>query len=376
MNKTLNVRKLETFVYRYPLATPVQTSFGLMQDRPMVLVRVTDADGFEGWGEVWCNFPSVGAEHRKRIIDHILAPMFVGEDFDRPQSIYSKLTRKVEILAIQSAEPGPFAQAIAGIDQALWDLASKRQEIPLWQYLGGHDPVINVYASGLNPTNPEQLAAKKMQEGHRGFKLKIGFGEQRDCDNLRILRSVLGEDVKLMVDANQGWDLITAKKAVTYLDTFNLTWLEEPLKVTSPLNEWQELSESSNIPLAGGENLVGTEQFNLALNSGTLKFIQPDLAKWGGFSACLPTARDIVKSSACFCPHYLGGGIGLLASAHLLAAVGGDGMLEIDANENPLRSELCGPLNIINNGKSTLSEEPGLGFTPNIRGELEQYLIS
>ena len=60
----IRIDRLEASVYRYPLATPVQTSFGLMRDRPMVVVKLTGRDGVVGWGEIWCNFPSVGAEHR------------------------------------------------------------------------------------------------------------------------------------------------------------------------------------------------------------------------------------------------------------------------------------------------------------------------
>ena len=55
---------VETLLFRYPVETPVRTSFGVMHDRPALFVRVTDADGTVGWGEVWCNFPTVGAEHR------------------------------------------------------------------------------------------------------------------------------------------------------------------------------------------------------------------------------------------------------------------------------------------------------------------------
>jgi D-galactarolactone cycloisomerase len=77
-------------------------------------------------------------------------------------------------------------------------------------------------------------------------------------------------------------------------------------------------------------------------------------------------ARAIRATGLRYCPHYLGGGIGLLASAHLLAAVGGDGILEIDANPNPLRTETCGPLTAIREGRARLTDAPGLGFEPDL----------
>jgi D-galactarolactone cycloisomerase len=64
---TLTVERLDVFVFRAPSDPPVQTSFGIMRDRPAVLVRLTDVDGAVGWGEIWCNFPTVGAEHRARM---------------------------------------------------------------------------------------------------------------------------------------------------------------------------------------------------------------------------------------------------------------------------------------------------------------------
>ena len=373
--KSINIQRIETYVLRYPLSTPVQTSFGLMLDRPMVLLCVTNIDGQQGWGEIWCNFPSVGAEHRKRLADNILAPLVIGKPFHKPQDLYHYLTNSVEILTIQCAEPGPFAQAIAGIDLAVWDLAARLDEQPLWKFMGGESPLIKVYASGLNPTNPERLAAEKYGQGYRAFKLKIGFGEQKDGDNLNNLRNTLGGEVDLMADANQNWNLTEAKRMAKFLEPFQLRWLEESMKVTTPLSHWKELADSTHIPLAGGENMLGTEQFEQAIDAVYLKVIQPDIAKWGGFSDCLPIAHRIRQSKALYCPHYLGGGIGLLGSAHLLAAVGGDGMLEIDANENPLRQELCGSLNSIDNGTSLLSNEPGIGFVPNLNSNLREYLV-
>ena len=81
MNRPLHIRSLRALVWRYPLKTPVVTSFGSMRDRPMVLVRAEDTDGNDGWGEIWCNFPAVGAEHRARLVHGVLAPLATGRAF-------------------------------------------------------------------------------------------------------------------------------------------------------------------------------------------------------------------------------------------------------------------------------------------------------
>ena len=150
------------------------------------------------------------------------------------------------------------------------------------------------------------------------------------------------------------------------LEAFRLEWLEEPLRADTPWPEWQRLAAMSTVPLAAGENLAGHDAFDAALGSAALRVVQPDMAKWGGFSGCLAVARRIRAAGRTFCPHYLGGGIGLLASGHLLAAAGGDGMLEVDANENPLRTATCGPLARVSGGMATLGAAPGLGVEPDL----------
>lgn len=363
---TIKLKSITATVYRAPIETPVTTAFGTMINRPMVLVRVEDRDGAVGWGEVWCNFPQVGAEHRARLVDATLAPLALAKPVATPPELFERLTNATAVLAIQSGEQGPFAQTIAGIDLAVWDLAARRANEPLWRYLGGMSPTFGVYASGLNPTHPERLAAEKRGEGYRAFKLKVGFGKERDVANLQALRDILGEAATLMIDANQGWSLDDALAIAPELERFGLKWLEEPLRADRPWSEWAKLKAATMIPLAAGENISGTDDFDEALATRILAYLQPDTAKWGGISGCRPVAVRAANAGAVYCPHYLGGGIGLLASAHLLAAVGGAGLLEIDANPNPLRTLLCSPLDRIRDGSATLTNAPGIGVDPDL----------
>ena len=86
------IARVEAHVLRWPVRVPVRTSFGVMHDRPAVLVRVEDGEGAFGWGEAWCNFPSCGAEHRARLIESVLAPLLVGRAFSTPQAAWWALT--------------------------------------------------------------------------------------------------------------------------------------------------------------------------------------------------------------------------------------------------------------------------------------------
>jgi len=369
------LRRIEALVFRVPVKIPVRTSFGVMHDRPAVFVRAEDADGVVGWGETWCNFPTTGAEHRARLINRILAPLVIEGGCGSPQAAFDDLTAATAVLALQSGETGPIAQAIAGIDTALWDIAARRAGLPLWKALGGENPRVPVYASGINPDHPERTVAEMQERGHRAFKLKVGFGDELDRRNLKAIREVTGERAALAVDANQAWDLAHATKVVPGLEPYGLRWVEEPLRADRPWSEWRRLGEATRLPLAAGENLAGAAAFAEALDQGVLTVVQPDVAKWGGVSGCHAVARNGLRAGLTYCPHYLGGGIGLLASAHLLAAVGGPGMLEIDVNENPLRDELCGTLRDVEDGHVALTLLPGLGIEPDF-SQLRGFQIS
>ena len=357
------IRSIQAFCYRYPLSTPVVTSFGVMSNRPAVFVRVEDEDGNCGWGEVWANYPSIGAEHRARLVNEHLAPMLSGFAAFHPADIFESLTQRTAVMALQSGEPGPFAQAIAGIDIAVWDLYAKRCATPLWRLLGGANNTIPVYASGINPAGAKQMAETALIAGHRGLKLKIGFDSPRDRENLAVLRELVGDGM-VAADANQAWSIQQALELAPRFEEFRLAWLEEPIRADRPWHEWQALRAGIELPLAAGENISSRAGFAQVLCDDVLQIVQPDVAKWGGVTACVDVARAIRAAGKTYCPHYRGGGIGLLASAHLLAGVGGDGVLEVDVNSNPLRDYFCGPVMAVSQGRITLTESPGLGIDP------------
>ena len=370
-SQPFTIKNVQAFCYRYPLSTPVVTSFGRMLSRPAVFVRVEDTDGVVGWGEVWCNFPSTGAEHRVRLVNEVLAPAAVGVAIDQPTELFDKLASGTSVLALQSGEAGPFAQSIAGIDLAIWDLYARRQKTALWRVLGGARSRIKVYASGINPTGSRAMAEAALARGHRALKLKVGFAPDTDRANLSALRDLVGTGL-LAADVNQAWSVEQALELAPRWQEFGLVWLEEPIRADRPWQEWMTLGASAGVPLAAGENIASRAGFAQALTGDVLSVVQPDIAKWGGLSVCADIAGDIIKAGKTFCPHYLGGGIGLLASAHLLAGAGGEGLLEVDANDNPLRDRLCGPVSDVRDGMITLGDEPGLGIEPDL-AEIEQY---
>jgi len=371
----MTIARIDAWVFRAPIDRPVRAAVGTLRDRPALFIRLTDDDGATGWGEVFCNFPQVGAEHRARLIDSVVGPLLVGRPAADPPLLHAGLAATLRRLAIQCGEPGPFAQILGAIDQAAWDLLARRRRLPLWRVLGGASASrsVRVYASGLGPQGVAELAGAKREQGFRAFKLKVGFDPGIDLANARQLRGAIGDDALLMLDANQAWDAAQAVDRLRELSAFAPVWAEEPVAADEPLDAWTRVAREGGVPLAAGENMLGEAAFAASLANGHLRYIQPDVGKWGGLSGSLRIARLAAAHGATLCPHWLGGGIGLAASMHLRAALGDGGFVEVDSNPNPLREGVFGPMPL-REGRYELSEAGGLGIEPGLAA-LSAFLV-
>lgn len=359
----IDVARIEAWAFRSPTPKPVATSFGIMHDRPAVLVRVEDRDGAFGWGEIWANWPAAGAEHRVRLLEMDVAHLLLGVQGPSPAALFHRLDTQTRIRAVQCGEIGPFAQVIAGLDMALWDMAARRANLPLRRLIRADAPDhVPAYASGIQISAADNMMPNTRTAGHRCFKLKVGFEMAADIAAVQGIHAGLAPGEAIACDANQAWSLDQAKVFVTGLDDVPLQWLEEPLPVFEDPAVWRTLAEHTSTPLAGGENIVGEAGFDEIIKAGHLSVIQPDVAKWGGITGCLSVARNALAHGRRYFPHFLGAGVGLAASAELLAAVGGDGLLEVDVNDNPLRSMFFDGREPVADGMWRCGDGPGLGI--------------
>lgn len=365
---TVRIARIETFLYRAEVKEPVKTSFGTIPRRSALLLRVEDRDGAHGWGEVWCNFPPYSADNKVRLLETVIAPAAMTGSFVDPPDAWHAMTERTARWAIQGGEPGPFAACIAGLDLALWDMAARRAGKSLRALLAG-DAVrseVPAYASGLNPDSALSTVVRCREAGFRAFKVKVAFGPDIDNAVVADLARNRHPGERLMVDANQGWDLTAARRAVRNLGAHGLDWIEEPIPADRPAAEWAELAMLSPVPLAGGENVMGYEAFAAVIANGHHGVVQPDMLKWGGVTGAFAVGRRAVAAGRSYCPHWLGSGLGLLAAAQVLAAVGGPGLLEHDMMENPLREALAQPFPPVSDGVFSLPAAPGLGVEPDL----------
>lgn len=355
------IARITAQAFRVPVAKPVATSFGIMRNRPAVFVRIEDGDGCFGWGEAFANWPAAGAEHRVNLLIDDVADLVLGKTWTSPGHMFNVLGAATHIRAIQCGEPGPFAQAIASLDIAAWDLVSRRAGVSLARMLNAQAALdVPAYASGIHIDHAPAEIARARTVGFRAFKVKLGFDPDSEPDKILSLAQNLTGGERLMADANQGWSMSEASRFLAHDSARTLGWIEEPIPVDASLADWQRLA-SYGVPLAGGENIAGMPDFVTALDADILSVIQPDVAKWGGITGCLAVARQARDAGKVYCPHFLGGGIGLTASAHVLAAFGGNGLLKVDLNPSPLRDAMCDLQSSVSSGTLKISSAPGLG---------------
>ncbi|MFN4170162.1 MAG: mandelate racemase/muconate lactonizing enzyme family protein [Pseudorhodobacter sp.] len=371
---TAPLTRVEILHFRHRLPRAVPTGMGPLRHRPAILLRVEDAEGAHGWGEIWCNFPPDGDLHRARLAGHVL-PAALARLTAESEGVFETVRQRLHRLALQAGEPGPVAQIAAGIDIALHDLKARRGGLPLARLLGGSPRDVPAYASGISPDQAGAQAERMRGIGYGRFKLRVGFGPDDGLGVAESIASGLAAGEALMLDANQAWDLETARRSCARLAPLGLVWMEEPLPADAPLSDWQALARDAPMPLAAGENLGTEAAFDAVIAARCLGFLQPDICKWGGLSATTAIARKAQAAGITYCPHFLGGGVGLVASAHLLAAVGGKGFLEVDSSENPLLEVFSGRGLALEAGLFPISDAPGLGYDPDI-ATMSDLLVS
>ena len=298
---------------------------------------------------------------------------FIGQDpldLDRHAAVLANVE-------FHAARPWP-------LDVALWDLAGKIQDRPIWHLLGGGDgggsDRVRAYASsGVHRSVAEmvQVAEHVLALGFPA--LKVRFGRPTIADDLAVIkavRDVVGDGLELMVDCNQGWrmpwdtqppwDLDQATAVATQLHAESVYWMEEPLH-RGDYDGMTELRRRVDIRLAGGELTREPYEFRELLRRGCLDVFQPDCVCSMGISGLRHLAAEVTGAGKMFTPHTWGNGIGLIANAHLAAGSGAASFLEfpLDPPEwTPRRRDymLRAPIEVDGEAWITLSERAGLGI--------------
>jgi L-alanine-DL-glutamate epimerase-like enolase superfamily enzyme len=284
-----------------------------------------------------------------------IAPVLIGEDPSDIGRIWTKLTWA----GASVGRSGLAVQAIAAIDVALWDLKAKRAGLPLAKLLGAHRDSVRTYntSGGFLHTPIEQVldnATAALERGIGGVKIKVGQPDSAaDLKRLEAVRTRLGDAVPLMVDANQQWDRATALRLGRALESFGLTWIEEPLDAYDAQGH-AALAAALDTPVATGEMLASVAEHTTLIEARGCDIIQPDAPRVGGITQFLKLAALAEHHRLDLAPHFA-----MEIHLHLAAAYPYEPWVEHFEWLEPLFAERLE----IRDGRMRLPTRPGLGIT-------------
>lgn len=340
-----------------------------IESREYCLVNIATDAGISGWGECWG--PIAG---NREIIEETVGPALVGEDPSNVEQIHDDLIFELRS-SYHSFIP---ASVVSGIDIALWDLRGKAVDEPIHRLLGGERRgEVQAYATGhfFRPGNDfDTLRATIIDEatshvaaGFQALKQKIGlsrhfpaWGPSEDIDLVRGVREAVGDDVRLMADANHHYDAATAEWVARELADLGVSFFEEP--IPPDIDEYVKLNDRTPIPIAGGECWAFAYEFERLLHRGGVGVVQPDVTSAGGITSARRIAATAHGTNIQCHPHMFGSAVALAATLHVLATLPGTPLLEFDRTPNPIRDDLAATP-IQNTGNTVpVPSGPGLGI--------------
>ena len=369
----IKLKKINLYHLNYPLKKYVITSFGQMQSRPGLILELTDTNNNIGLGEIWCNFPSDGAFYKFNLFKNIFANKLIKSNIKHPNDLV-KFFKLIKTIFIQSDDLGSYNSILSAIDCAYWDLMAKRKKTPLNKFINKKSSNnIEVYASGINSNSFLKSINNARLLGIKSFKIKTGFDNKLDKNLIEKIFKIRKSKENIMLDINQGWDFKIANSYIKKISKHPIFWIEEPISARSSDKDYLNLIKKSKVHLALGENVYDDNLINILLRNKFLKYFQPDITKYGGISLVNNFINSKYKNKIFL--HFLGSGVGLIASAHMMTAINNNGLLETDFNENPLRDNIFNEKIKITNGKIYLNNKPGIGFNLN-KKILKKYTVN
>lgn len=348
---TRKIQSIRTRMVSIPLERPLITATFPITAIDTVLVDVHTNDGLSGLGWVFA-FGRGRVRGIQSMIDDIGA-LIVGEDAGQIERCLQKMRNACTFIG----HTGAAVIAISPLETALWDIAGKAAGMPLAQLLGGHKSAIEVYASEglwLNQSIDElqKQAAGFIARGFTAMKMRAGKANvDEDLARVAAVREAIGPDAKLMVDANQAWDVPTALRFARGCEESQLLWLEEPVYYQDYAGMARIASESTT-PLCVGETNYAIEDFRRLCQEGCGHYIMPDLMRTAGISNWMKVAHLAEAFQLPVTPHLF-----MEVSSHQACALPNAVWQEHQPWWEPIWKE---PVDF-RDGKIHIRERPGLG---------------
>ncbi|MBK90691.1 MAG: hypothetical protein CL772_05885 [Chloroflexi bacterium] len=367
----MKIEKIELRYLEGKLDQPFAWSQRWTDVRSVINIKVFTDDGIVGWGETFGSLETMDS------IASVLK-ISIGEDPRYIQKIWNKLYRA-------TFQGHVFAKsavyAISALDTALYDIVGKSENKSASEILGGKfRNSIPVYATGLYYVNNYSFndlikeAEEHASDGYTGMKMKIGaLTLKEDAKRVLEVKKTIGDNIKLMFDANEAYDPISAIKFTKLVSTADLEWFEEPCASRDDVSNIY-VQSNSHIPISGAESLSTRWDIVPRMVKNVFDIFQPDICAVGGPSEMHKVGVIAQTLGKKFNPHFWGTGISFAAALHSLSVqpisqIGmtdipyeNESVLECDRTPHPVRENLTNDIFIHDNSRIEIPNGDGLGI--------------
>ncbi len=354
------IESVSVCIARVPLDQPVTFSTRRVSAREYCLVRVRSTDGVEGLG--YCYAVNSAGRLLSVAVTDLLAAKLVGQDSHRVEGLWTDMYQE----ALLVGRVGAVMRALSALDTALWDLNARSAKLPLYRFLGAKSlDRVPAYASGgyYLPGKTVDDLAKEMSdhvaEGFKAVKMKVGLeSPANEKKRLAAVREAIGDDVRLMLDANNAWrDLPTALEYIRVFEPYNPFWIEEPFS-PDDIDNHIRLSRATPITVATGEVEAGRWRFKDLIAQGATTLLQTDATVCGGITEWRRIAATAASHGLTVEPHAWHD-----VHTHLVASTPNTTYVEWMPDDHIVNfRKVIDRQLVADNGDLLLPQDPGLGF--------------
>nr|WP_321412194.1 dipeptide epimerase [uncultured Carboxylicivirga sp.] len=287
------ITKVEIIKLNIPYKEPFVISLGVIPGATNVVIKLHSSDGLIGIGEC-APFVFIVGETQETVFElsKMIGKMLKGKD---PYCLQERL------MEIEKAVHNNYTMKSA-FDMALYDLAAKKAKMPLYKYLGGSNNREIFTDMTISIGSPEKVAADAKNFKEAGFpaiKVKLGTNLKDDVARIKSIREVVGNSYPIRIDANQGWDVITAIKILKALDKFNIEHCEEPIPAWNYL-QLPKVRQQSPIPIMADESLFTHYDAMKLAKIEACDYFNIKFSKSGGINTALKI-NSIAESAGIKC---------------------------------------------------------------------------
>lgn len=354
----MNIEQIETFRVAVPLTKPFKTALRTVTTAESIFVKITCDNGITGWGEAPPTVVITGDSMSsiESAIHHVIKPFLVKKSLLNYEVLFQRL--KTSLVGNSSAK--------AAVDMALYDCLSQFCKLPLYQFLGGHKRELETDFT-VSVNGPEEMgedAVNYIGQGFNVLKVKVGKDDiGTDIERIREIRRRVGYDIKIRLDANQGW---TAKDAITAIHKMENSGLEielveQPVKADD-LEGLKQVTDHVDTLIMADESVFTPKQAFQVLKTRSADLINIKLMKAGGiYQAQIINQMAEVCGVGCMVGSMIETKLGITAAAHFAASKQNITRFDFDAPLMLAKDIIDG--GILYNGRViSIPDAPGLGI--------------